>query len=303
MRYEIQLPQLLRQLKADLFFSPDGMMPLRSPVPSLPVIHDINFFHRPEDIPFAERHYYRFFYRRFAGKAGRILTVSNFCRGDISKHYDINPEKIDVAWNGVSDYFHPVEKSLTDEFRRRLTGGSPYFLFVSNFSPRKNIPGMIKAYNLFRERTGYAHKLVLLGGRLFLNSETDRAIAFSAWKDDIILPGPVLHSDLLMYYASSLALLFVPWFEGFGIPAAEAMRCGTPAILSRTSSLPEVGGEAALYADPGNHGEIADAMRRVTEDESLRSSLSEAGRKQSLKFTWDNSAGCVWDSIVKSVTE
>lgn len=299
-RNKWQIPPILKKFGADLYFSPDGMIPLSSNTPCLPVIHDINFHHRPEDVPFAERYYYNRFFRKFAEKATRIITVSDFCKKDISSHYGISPEKIDVAWNGVSDYFKPVDDVSTNEFRDKLTGGIPYFLFVSNFSPRKNIPGLIRAYNILRETSDLKHKLVLIGGRLFLNSETDRQISESKWKDDIILPGSVMHKDLLLYYASARALVFVPWFEGFGIPAAEAMRCGTPAILSRTSSLPEVGGNAALYVSPENPDEIAMSMKNIAYDDELRTKLSKAGIKQSLNFTWEYTAKCVWESILKA---
>jgi glycosyltransferase involved in cell wall biosynthesis len=98
-------------------------------------------------------------------------------------------------------------------------------------------------------------------------------------------------------YSAAHAMLFVPWFEGFGIPAAEAMRCGTPVILSERTSLPEIGGDAALYADPASAESICEAMIRVTADEQLRKSMSEKGYEQSLKFNWDDTALKVWDSI------
>lgn len=298
--HEFQLPGLLKRSGADIFLSPDGIISLRSKIPSVSVIHDINFFHRPKDVPLITSIYYRHFFPEFAGKAKRIITVSEFCRTDISANLNISRDKIDVAWNGVSSYFANPGKEITDNYRKDLTGGIPYFLFVSNFSPRKNIPGLIKGYNLFRERSVMNFKMVLTGGRLFLNSETDRLIRSSPWSKDIIVTGPIMHEDLNLLYSSALALVFVPWFEGFGIPAAEAMRCGVPVILSDRTSLPEIGGKAALYADPGNAESISGAMIRIASDEGLRSSLSMAGHEQSLKFNWDDTARSVWSSIEKA---
>jgi glycosyltransferase involved in cell wall biosynthesis len=125
-------------------------------------------------------------------------------------------------------------------------------------------------------------------------------IRSSSWSDDIILTGTKIHEDLRLLYASAAALVYVPWFEGFGIPAAEAMRCGTPVILSNTTSLPEVGGEAAIYVNPGSIEEICSAMVNISKDENLRLSLSGKGQKESLKFTWDNTAECIWESIKKA---
>jgi glycosyltransferase involved in cell wall biosynthesis len=295
--HEWQLPRILERSKADIFLSPDGIISLRSNIPAIPVIHDINFYHRPGDVPFLTSQYYRYFFTRFAGKARRIITVSDFCREDIAVNLKIDRDIIDVAHNGVSDYFVPAGKKEADDFRQKLTGGVSFFLFVGNFSPRKNIPGLIDSYNLFRKTSGLDHKLVLTGGRLYLNRETDKLINSSPFRRDIILTGPLKHKDLGILYSSATALVFVPWFEGFGIPAAEAMRCGTPAILSNTTSLSEIGGDSAIYVSPGDPVEISGAMIKISTDENLRLSLSRSGVIHSGKFTWDNTAASVLRSI------
>jgi glycosyltransferase involved in cell wall biosynthesis len=295
--HEWKLPAILKKTRADLFLSPDGIIPLRSQIPSVPVIHDINFYHRPHDVPLLISLYYRYFFRRFAHKACRILTVSNFSKDDISSYLGIKPETIDVAYNGVSEYFNPALPPETEKFRQKLTGGVPYFLFVGNFSPRKNIPGVIKAYELFRSSTQFNHKLVLTGGKLFLNSETDALLKNSRWSSDIVVTGPVRHEELRILYSSAAALVFVPWFEGFGIPAAEAMRSGTPVILSNSTSLPEIGGNAAIFVSPENTLEISNAMIRILTDENLRRSMISKGLTESQRFTWDNCAESVWQSV------
>jgi glycosyltransferase involved in cell wall biosynthesis len=298
--HEWQLPRVLRVTGADLFLSPDGIISLRSSIPSIPVIHDISFYHRPKDVPLVTSMYYRYFFRKFADKAARIITVSDFSKADISSYLGIRHEMIDVAYNGVSEYFSPLTSIEKDYYRKGLTGGIPYFLFVGNFSPRKNIPGVIKAYNHFRNATHFNHKLVLAGGRLFLNNETNRLLRNSPWSSDIILSGSMAHQELRPLYSSAAALVFVPWFEGFGIPAAEAMRCGTPVILSHTTSLPEIGGKAAIYVSPGNPIEISNAMVKVITDDNLRNTMIEKGLIESQKFNWDSCAESVWKSIIKS---
>ena len=297
--HEWQLPRIFRETGSDLFLSPDGIISLRSSVPSVPVIHDISFYHRPEDIPIFTSLYYRYFFRKFAYKADRIITVSDFSKEDISSFLGIGREMIDVAYNGVSEYFTPATSLEKDNYRKELTGGIPYFLFVGNFSPRKNIPGVINAYNHFRTITKYNHKLVLTGGRLFLNNETNRLLKDSPWHSDIILTGSMTHQELRPLYSSASAFVFVPWFEGFGIPAAEAMRCGTPVILSDTTSLPEIGGDAAIFVNPGSTSEISDAMIKVITDGSLRKSMIEKGLIESQRFNWDNCAESVWRSVLK----
>jgi glycosyltransferase involved in cell wall biosynthesis len=298
--HEWQLPKILRETGADLFLSPDGIISLRSSIPSIPVIHDISFYHRPKDVPLVTSIYYRYFFRKFANKAVRIITVSDFSKEDISSYLRIRPEMIDVAYNGVSEYFTPVTTIEKENYRKGLTGGIPYFLFVGNFSPRKNIPGVINAYNLFRNATQFNHKLILTGGRLFLNNETNKLLKNSPWSSDIILTGSITHQELRPLYSSAAALVFVPWFEGFGIPAAEAMRCGIPVILSDTTSFPEIGGNAAIFVSPDSPIEISDAMVKVIIDDDLRNSMIEKGLIESQKFNWDSCAECVWRSVLKA---
>jgi glycosyltransferase involved in cell wall biosynthesis len=295
--HEWQLPPVLKKTGSDIFLSPDGIISLRSSIPSIPVIHDISFYHRPDDIPLHISLFYRYFFRKFANKAARIITVSTFSKEDISSYLDIGRELIDVAYNGVSEYFAPSPPAEAEKFSEKLTGGNPYFLFVGNFSPRKNIPGVINAYNLFRSSSKFNHKLVLTGGKLFMNNETDSLIRTSRWSSDIILTGSMAHEELKLLYSAATALVFVPWFEGFGIPAAEAMRCGTPVILSDTTSLPEIGGNAAIYVSPGNTTDISNAMVQLITDDNLRKSMIAKGLIESQRFTWDNCAECVWRSI------
>jgi glycosyltransferase involved in cell wall biosynthesis len=298
--HELQLPALLKKTGSEIFLSPDGIISLRSNVPSIPVIHDINFYHRPHDIPLSISLYYRYFFKKFAWKASRIITVSDFSRIDISTYFGVSQGLIDVAYNGVSEYFAPAPFTETEKFRKKLTGGNPYFLFVGNFSPRKNIPGVIKAYDRFRSSSKFNHKLILTGGKLFLNRETERLIKTSPWSSDIILTGSLPHEELGILYSSAVALLFVPWFEGFGIPAVEAMRCGTPVILSNTTSLPEIGGSAAVFVNPGNAIELSQIMEKVITDDKLRTTMISKGLIESQRFTWDSCAERVWRSIISA---
>jgi len=299
--HELFLPGVLKKVKADLFVAPDGIISMHTTVPCIPVIHDVNYEHRPDDIPWSERLYYRHFFPLFAEKAARVATVSRFSADDISATYGIDPDKIDIVPNGVADIFTPPLPGDAEETRREFTGGRPYFLFVSNFSPRKNIGTVIKAYDLFRKDNRSDHVLLLAGRRLYLTRDIDRALEASPFGPDILFTGSVNRTVLRRLYGASVALIFVPWFEGFGIPVVEAQRCGTPCILSDTSSLPEVSGGAALCAGPADAGAIASAMARLVSDEALRRRLAEDGKRNSERYTWDNAATKMWNCIIKTV--
>ncbi|MCI0522269.1 MAG: glycosyltransferase family 4 protein [Bacteroidales bacterium] len=298
--HEMLLPGVLRRVKADLYIAPDGLMPLRTPVPCITVIHDLNHEHRPGDIPWPERMYYRHYFPLFAARAVRVATVSEFSAGDISRTYGIDRGKIDVVPNGVAEIFSPPLQGETEETRREHSGGRPYFLFVSNFSPRKNVETVIKAYGIFRRDSGSDHRLLLAGRRLYLTGAIDRAVKDSPYSEDILFTGSVGRDELRRLYGGAEALLFVPWFEGFGIPVVEAQRCGTPCILSDTSSLPEVSGGAALCAGPAGAEAIAAAMAHLVSDEALRRHLSEQGIINSRRYSWDNAATKMWDCIINA---
>jgi glycosyltransferase involved in cell wall biosynthesis len=299
--HEYLLPGVLKRYGADLFVAPDGIMPLRTDVPCIPVIHDLNHEHRPGDIPRRERLFYSRYFPLFARKAIRVATVSEFSADDISATYGISRDKIDVVPNGVADLFSPPLPGEAEETRREFTSGRPYFLFVSNFSPRKNIEAVIRAFNLFRSRSNSDHVLLLAGRRLYLTREIDRELEASAYSSDILFTGSVTRDVLRRLYGAAVALTLVPWFEGFGIPVVEAQRCGTACILSDSSSLPEVSGGAALCVSPADAGAIAGAMAQLVSDEALRRRLTEEGRQNSLRHTWENAAAEMWNSITNAV--
>lgn len=300
---EKAMPPLLRKISADLFVSPDGLMPLKTNIPCLPVIHDINFWHRKKDLRPLVSGFYRYYYPRYARRAARIATVSEYSKSDMVNSWGIDPGKIDIVSNGASDHFFPedeIDRSIT---RREVTGGEMFFLFVGNLSPRKNVPNLIRAYNLFRANGSYSHKLVVAGDRFFLNGELDREYRSSMWKEDILFTGMLDRDRLRSIYSAAEALVFVPWFEGFGIPVVEAMKCGTPVIASNTTSLPEVGGDAALYVDPASPGEICSAMMNVAGNRELRKELMAKGVERSSLFSWDRSADLLWESIESSLNQ
>jgi glycosyltransferase involved in cell wall biosynthesis len=297
--HELFLPGVLKKVKADLFVAPDGIIPLRTDVPCIPVIHDLNHEHRPGDIPYCQRLYYRHFFPLFAAKAVRVATVSEFSAADISQTYGISRNKIEVVPNGVAELFSPPAEGEAEETRREFTGGRPYFLFVSNFSPRKNVETVIRAYDIFRKENAGYHVLLLAGRRLYLTKEIDRALRASPYGSDILFTGSVTRDVLRKLYGGAAALVFVPWSEGFGIPVVEAQRCGTPCILSDTSSLPEVSGGAALCAGSAGADAIAEAMARLVSDEALRRRLSDEGIINSQRYTWQKAAAEMWNCIMK----
>jgi glycosyltransferase involved in cell wall biosynthesis len=295
--FEFQIPRILKKYKANLFFSPDGYLSLSTKVKQLAAIHDINFAHRPKDLPWLTSKYYNYFFPRFARKARRIVTVSFFSKEDIARTYKIDQEKIDVVYNGVNTQYTPISEEEKIRAKERFSGGKDYFLFVGSLHPRKNICGLLRAYDAFRTSIESEVKLVIAGETMFKTEEIDRTYEGMRYKNDVIFTGRLSNEDLHQVLGAALAMVFVPFFEGFGIPVIEAMNAGIPVICSNTTSLPEVGGTAVLYADPFVMSQIKDAMVRIYTDEEVRKTLIEKGFRQKQKFSWDRSAERLWGSV------
>jgi glycosyltransferase involved in cell wall biosynthesis len=294
--YEFSLKKALKKHKVDVLFSPDGYLSLRSKIPQIAVIHDINFEHYPKDLPFFSRTYLRYFFPKYAKKAAKIITVSNYSKADIQQKYGIEASKITVAWNGASELFKPISEELKSETKLNYSGGESYFIFVGAIHPRKNVQRLIDAFVTFKKTTGSSTKLLIVGASLWRDSGFNLNLP-EAIKSEIIFTGHLQLEELAKLMGSALALTYVPYFEGFGIPLLEAMQCGTPIIAGNLTSLPEVAGDAAIYCDPFNVAAISEKMILLEQSKELQQQLKEAGLKRSIDFSWDISAKIVWDEI------
>lgn len=295
--FEFQIPRILKKYKADLFFSPDGYLSLSTRVKQLAAIHDINFAHRPKDLPWLTAKYYNYFFPRFARKARRIVTVSFFSKEDLLRTYKIGSDKIDVVYNGVNTLYTPTSELEKENAKAKYTGGKGYFLFIGSLHPRKNISGLLRAYDAFRTSVETDTKLVIIGESMFKSNDIELTYEGMRYKDDVIFTGRLSNEELHQVLGASLALTFVPFFEGFGIPVIEAMNAGVPVICSNTTSLPEVGGHAVLYVDPFSLNQIRDAMIKIYQEKELRELLINKGFLQKEKFSWDKTAELLWGSI------
>ena len=297
--FELRIPKILKEIDADVFLSPDGFLSLRSLIPSLAVIHDLNFEHYPKDLKFSHRLFYRFFFKKYAQRANQIATVSEYSKKDICSKYKIDASKIDVCLNGVSSKFHPIGLSEQIQVKKMYSQGLDYFLFVGAIHPRKNIARLLKAFDAFKKKSKSSNKLLIVGSKMWWNQALQKSFENTFHKQDIIFLGRKNQLELNNLYASALALCFVPYFEGFGIPILEAMKCACPVITSNCSSMPEVSGDAALLVNPLKIEEISNAMYRLDQDTNLRTLLSAKGQIREEKFGWNSTANALWKSIEK----
>jgi len=295
--FEFQIPRILKKYKVDLFFSPDGYLSLRSNVKQLAAIHDINFVHRPQDLPWLKAKYYNYFFPRFARKAERIVTVSSFSKDDINRTYAVDNAKIDIVYNGINAMYAPVCLDEKENIKARFSEGQNYFLYIGSLHPRKNIGGLLRAYEAFRSSVDSNIRLLIAGESMFKTSDIKSTYENMHFKNDVVFTGRLSNEDLRQVLGAAFALTFVPFFEGFGIPVVEAMNAGVPVICSNTTSLPEVGGQAVWYVDPFSESHIKEAMVKICQNEDLRTSLIQKGFEQKENFSWDKTAELVWKSI------
>ncbi len=299
--FEWSTQMALKRYKIDLYLSPDGMMPLHPKVPTLNVIHDLNFEHASGNLKASHQRYMSHYFPLFARNATRLATVSSYSKKDIAETYGIPAEKIDVVYDGAHSNYRPHSDNEKEAIRRRFTDGHPFVIFISTILKRKNLANLLLAFDKVKEDKGNEElKLVVVGSRVWWQDELESAWNGMKHQSDVIFPGRVEPNDLSALLSAAEMLVYPSYFEGFGIPILEAMYAETAVIASRTTSMPEVGGDAVLYIDPSDIDDIAHAISRLR-DKTLRQEFIEKGRLQRQKFSWEITANLLWDSMMKTI--
>ncbi len=301
--FEHSVPQILKKIKPDIFVSPDGYLSLKTKVKQLCVIHDLNFEHYPKVMPWMVQRYFQHFFPRFAQKATRIATVSEYSKNDIINTYNIKKDKIDIVYSAAKDDFQSLSEVEIKTVRDKYTSGFPYFIFVGSLQARKNLKNLLQAFEIFKETTYTKTKLLVVGERKWWNSELKSIYKNMDFKNEVIFTGHIPQEELLKLIPSALALTYVSLFEGFGVPILEGFSSGIPVITSNTSSMPEVAEDAALLVDPFSVNSIADALKEIEKDSILRKELIKKGNDRKLVYTWQQTADKLWNSTEKTIDQ
>jgi len=299
--FEVSVRWALKHYKIDLFLSPECYLSLGSKVPTLMVIHDINYEHTNDNLKPSHQRYMTFFSSKFAHRSTRIATVSEFSKRDIVVTYQIEPSKIDVVYDGAHEGYRPLDSGLKQQTMDTYAHGCPYFIFVGTIIKRKNLAMVLTAFDHYKDRLENDMKLVVVGHKVWWQDELKTAYDQMRHKDDVVFIGRA-DSDLLVnLMGSAEALVYPSLFEGFGIPIIEAYHAEIPVITSNCTSMPEVAGDAALLVEPTNVDMLTDALLSVSTDNSLREDLVSKGRLQREKFSWDKTAELLWESMMKTM--
>lgn len=272
-------------------------------MPQVDVIHDLNFEHYKDFLKPQHQRYYTRFFPKFAKKAVRLATVSEFSKQDIHQLYGIEEEKIDVVYNGSNAVYQPLGENEQQVVRRQITDGKPYFLFVSAIHKRKNLANILRAFDAYKEQTKSDTKFVVVGARAGMQGDIDEVFQNMRHADDVLFVGRQSAEQLARIMASAIALVYASFFEGFGIPILEAYNAETAVITSNVTSMPEVAGDAAILVDPNEVGQISEAMRQLATNSELRDSLIAKARVQREKFSWEQTADKLWQCVEKALTD
>ena len=297
--FEWRIPALLKKYKADLFLSPDSQMSLTTKIPTCLVMHDLAFEHYPQHFKLSHRLYWRHYSPLFARKATRLATVSTYSKEDIVNRYGVPASNIDVVYNGAHDEYRPLDWEAREAVKKQYADGCEYFVFAGALHPRKNIVNLLKAFIAFKKKQRSNMKLVIVGRMAWKYETVVEMRENMPFKDDVKWVGYMEVDELSRVIGGAYALVYASLFEGFGIPILEALQCNVPAIVSNTSSMPEVAGDAALLVDPRDVQDIASKMEQLYKDEKLRAKLIAAAPAQVEKFNWQKSAERLWDCMMK----
>lgn len=285
----IRLAAALWARRPDLTFVPAHTLPRFFPGRAAVTVHDLGYIHFPEAHPEKERRYLDWSTRYSAGRARRILADSRATQADLMQHYNIHVDKIRIVYPGVDESLKPM-RDAAELAAVRAKYGLPerYLLFIGTLQPRKNIARLTQAFAQWRANAPQDQDIVLAlgGGQGWLYDPS-----WVADVPNVALLGYVADEDLAALYSGALGFVFPSLYEGFGFPLLEAMRCETPVLCSDTSSLPELGGEAALYVNSLEVESIQNGIvRLVALDEGQRQRMIALGREQANRFTWEASA-------------
>jgi glycosyltransferase involved in cell wall biosynthesis len=280
---QVVQPWAARRADLDLLHCPAFVGPVAGTVPFVVTVHDLSFLLFPEGFRGGNRTYLRLMTGWSVRRARRVIAVSESTRQDLLRLYGLEPDRVDVIPNGVDAAFQPLPAGEVTAFRVKQGLPEHFLLFVGTLEPRKNVVRLVEAYaRLPQPRC----PLLLVGGKGWFYERVFRRVEELGLTEEVHFAGYVPAEELPWWYNAATALVYPSLYEGFGLPALEAMACGTPVVTSTTSSLPEVVGQAGLLVEPTDVEALTAALQRVLQDAALRVQMRTAGLAQAAHFSW-----------------
>ncbi|HTX86986.1 MAG TPA: glycosyltransferase family 1 protein [Candidatus Nanoarchaeia archaeon] len=282
--------------EVDLFWSPHfNFTSLSVGVKNILTIHDLSFIVHPDFFSARQNSWHKFLgIKKLIERADIIIAISENTKADLIRYFGAAGDKIKVIYSGVGGEFRPLENNQAElnSVKEKYSLPERFILNVGAFEPRKNLSGLISAFDSIADQPGMGEwQLVLAGSKGWKNKEIFQTIAQAKNKSRIKAIGYVEKNERVALYNSAKIFAYPSFYEGFGLPVLEAMACGTPVIASDVSSLPEVAGDAALLVDPHDENSIGQALQLLMRDDKLRQLYSARGLNRAKNFSWQKSAG------------
>lgn len=279
---------------ADVFFSPHFLLASLSPdCKRVTTFHDMSYSNFKEFFSWRRNLWHNFEMRpSWQGRhSDKIIAVSESTRNDLIQSYKLNPKKVAVVYSGVSNSIARPPENQLELFKKSNNLPEKFILFLGKLEPRKNIIGLIRAFNFLKTQNNFEDLgLVIVGSPGWLYKNIYREAEASEYKDKIIFKNYIKDEDRKFYYSLASVFVYPSFFEGFGFPPLEAMACGTPVVTSFNSSLPEVVGDGGILVDPNNLVDISMAVKSILVDPGLRKLLIKKGLERTQSFSWDRCA-------------
>jgi glycosyltransferase involved in cell wall biosynthesis len=284
-------PLALRQVGVDLLHALAFVSPLLQPCPAVVTVYDLSFLRFPESFRPLNRLYLRLFTGRSVRRARRVIAISESTRQDVVRLLGKPAEQVDVIYCGVDERFRPQAPATVAAFRRAKDLPERFVLFLGTLEPRKNVVALLEAYaRLVASERGAWPALVVAGARGWFYREIFAAVERLNLTERVILAGYVPEEEKPLWYNAAEFFVYPSLFEGFGLPPLEAMACGTPVVVSDTSSLPEVVGDAGIKVPPTDVAALADAMAAMHHDSAARADWRQRGLDRAARFSWRETA-------------
>lgn len=279
--------------KIDVFFSPTHYLPLNVSVPSVISILDVSYLHFPSLFKRKDLYQLKIWGKYSIKKAKKIITISESSKNDIIKAYGVSEDKVEVIYPGIKqDLGLRIKELKMEELKKKFGIEGNYILFVGTLQPRKNIVRLIEAFAKIKKQETESKELnlVIVGKKGWKYEEILAAPEKFGVKESVKFLENVTNEDLPSFYKNALCFCLPSLYEGFGLPVLEAMKFGCPVVTSNVSSLPEAGGDAALYCNPEDVEDIATNLKLITENLKLREGMIKKGYEQVKKFSWEKTA-------------
>lgn len=287
---QLVLPGRLAQGDVDLFWSPLLTLPRRLPVPGVVTLHDLATLHVPETLPAKVRWSLLPFLQPTVERARRIVVGTRLVAGEVERAFPAARGKLCVIPHGVAPEFAPAGPEAVRDERRRRGAPRGYFLAAGTLEPRKNLDLLLDAWQLLRREQPEAALPLLVVGPTGWKSRALEARLDRLAPAGVQRLGKVAQEDLIRLFQSATALVYPSIYEGFGLPVAEALACGVPAIVAAHTSPEEVAGNAGLAVDPEDSVALAGAMARLVCEPGLAAGLAERARERAALYRWPDAA-------------